>query len=235
MSEKACYIVGAGSFDGLLTYPEAGDLVIAADGGYTYLRKLGIDPDVLMGDFDSLEYVPEHEHLFRHSPIKDDTDMDLATAYAREHGYRRIYLYGGLGGRLDHTMGNFQLLTGLSRASVEAYLIGEGMIITAITAERIEFSRRAEGMISVFSMTNRSTGIRIRNLKYELSDAQMKCDKVLGVSNEFIGEKSSIEVQDGTLLIMWDLKNGMPTARAALADDENQKTETSKAELEEQI
>lgn len=214
--ERICWIVGAGSFDGLLGRPEKGDLVIAADGGYTYLNGLGIEPDVLLGDFDSLKRVPEHEHLLRHSPVKDDTDMALAAAYAKEQGYRTFYLYGGLGGRLDHTMGNFQLLTGLSKAGCRAYLIGEGLMITAITGERICFGKEASGMISVFSMDTIAEGISERNLKYQLQNAQMTNDRTLGVSNEFIGEESSIEVRQGTLLILWDARNGIPVERIAL-------------------
>ncbi|MCD8021752.1 MAG: thiamine diphosphokinase [Lachnospiraceae bacterium] len=89
--------------------PEPGDLVIAADGGYRYLQKLGVEPDILMGDFDSLEIVPEHRHLIRHSPIKDDTDMALAVAWAEKAGYETFFLYGGLGGRLDHSLANLLL------------------------------------------------------------------------------------------------------------------------------
>ena len=214
--EKVCWIVGAGSFDGLTGRPQKGDLVIAADGGYIYLKELGIEPDVLLGDFDSLKRVPEHEHLLRHSPIKDDTDMALAVAYAQDQGYHTFYLYGGLGGRLDHTMGNFQLLTGISKAGDRAYLIGEGQIITAITGERIRFSKEADGMISVFSMDTVASGIWEHNLKYQLRDAQMTNDKTLGVSNEFIGQESSIEVYQGTLLILWDAKNGLPMERTRL-------------------
>ena len=84
--KPACFIVGAGSFEGFLTPPQKGDLVIAADGGYVHLKKQGIEPDVLMGDFDSLDQVPDRE-LIRHSPMKDDTDMALAVAYARERGF----------------------------------------------------------------------------------------------------------------------------------------------------
>lgn len=217
ISEKACYIVGAGSFDKLDKLPQKGDLVIAADGGYAYLKQLGIWPDVLLGDFDSLAYVPEHDHILRHSPIKDDTDMALAAFYAQEKGYRLFYLYGGLGGkRLDHTMANFQLLTGLSRAGMKAYLIGENNIVTAITGERISFAKEAKGMISVFSMTDVSKGISETGLKYTLDNATLKNDKVLGVSNEFIGEESSISVQEGTLLVMWEEQNGLPVKREML-------------------
>ena len=234
-SEKACYIVGAGSFEKLDRLPQERDLVIAADGGYAYLKKLGIQPDVLLGDFDSLEYVPEHDHILRHSPIKDDTDMALAAFYAQEKGYRLFYLYGGLGGkRLDHTMANFQLLTGLSRAGMKAYLIGENNIVTAITGERISFAKEAEGMISVFSMTDTSTGIWEKGLKYTLDDAMLKNDKVLGVSNEFIGEESSISVQEGTLLVMWEERNGLPIQREVLKKTTNAESATTKNETQEE-
>lgn len=202
--------MGAGSFDGLLAMPRPEDFVIAADGGFTYLKELGIDPDVLMGDFDSLEQVPEHRKLIRHSPIKDDTDMALAAAYALEQGYDTLFLYGGLGGRLDHTIANLQLLTGLSRSGTQAYLIGEGVILTAVTEEKLCFADSAKGMVSVFCIGEKATGIREQGLKYEITDAEMTCDRALGVSNEFLGVESSIEVACGTLLVLWDQKNGLP-------------------------
>lgn len=220
MEEKVCYIVGAGSFDGLLEHPGSGDLVIAADGGYQYLKGIGIEPDVLMGDFDSLEQMPEHAHLFRHPREKDDSDMALAAFYGAEQGYRRFFLYGGLGGRLDHTMANFQLLTGMSRQGQEAYLIGEHLIITAITSERITFSAAASGVISVFSMTEEASGVWERGLKYPLADAKLVFDRVLGLSNEFTGVESSIEVHGGTLLILWDAANGMPVRRERIGGGE---------------
>lgn len=213
MERKTCFIVGAGSFDGMDIRPAEGDLVIAADGGYAYLKELGIEPDVLLGDFDSLEVMPEHHHLIRHSPIKDDTDMALAAYYAQEQGYTRFFLYGGLGGRLDHTFGNLQLLNGLSRAGAEVYLIGDGVVITAITNERITFDAGAEGMISVFCFGEPATGVWERGLKYTLTDATLTCDRALGVSNEFTGEESYIEVRKGTLVLLWDEKNGLPKKR----------------------
>ena len=213
MERKTAFIVGAGSFDGMMDKPGEGDLVIAADGGYTYLKELGVEPDVLLGDFDSLEVAPEHRHIIRHSPIKDDTDMALASAYAQEQGCTRLLLYGGLGGRLDHSIANLQLLMGLSRAGVEAYLIGEGNVITAITDERICFGAQAQGMISVFCLSEPAKGVWERGLKYSLTDATLSCDITRGVSNEFIGEESYIEVRDGTLVILWGQENGLAACR----------------------
>lgn len=250
--QKTCVIVGAGSFDGMSILPEQDDLIIAADGGYAYLKQMKIEPDVLLGDFDSLEIVPEHRHLIRHSPIKDDTDMALAAAYAAEQGCTRFLIYGGLGGRLDHTIANLQLLTGLSRNGAEAYLIGEGVIITAISGkkrhrqndapvctrevfptdfealscqnacsvsescvggEEICFGADAQGMISVFCQGRPASGVWEKGLKYTVSDVMLTDDRALGVSNEFLGCESSISVEFGTLLVMWDIKNGLPVRR----------------------
>ena len=210
MKGKTCFLVGAGSFDGMSIRPQPGDLVIAADGGYAHLKRLGIEPEVLLGDFDSLERVPEHSHIERHSPIKDDTDMALAAAYARAQGCTRFFLYGGLGGRLDHTLANLQLLAHLSRAGMEAYLIGEGKILTAATKERISFPAEAQGMLSVFCMGEKASGVWERGLKYELTDAVLTCERALGVSNEFTGRESSVSVKKGTLLLLWDEKNALP-------------------------
>lgn len=214
--DKTCFVVGAGSFDRMDIRPRPGDLVIAADGGYRYLQKLGLRPDILLGDFDSLELVPEHERLIRHSPIKDDTDMALAAACGEEEGYRRFILYGGLGGRMDHTIANLQLLTALSRKGYEAYLIGEENIVTAMTGERLTFSSHMQGMISIFCAGERAEGVTLRGLKYSLDHAVLTCDRALGVSNEFTGQPSSVEVERGTLLIMWNESEGMEESRASV-------------------
>lgn len=200
----------AADTDAALAVPGEGDLLIAADGGYRYLKSMGMEPDVLLGDFDSLEVVPEHRHLIRHSPIKDDTDMALAVAYAEAEGYQTFFLYGGLGGRLDHTLANLQLLTQMARKGQEVWLIGQGTILTAITNGRLLFSEQASGMISVFCQGEQARGVYESGLKYELENAVLTCDRALGVSNEFTGALGSIAVKDGTLLVMWDAANGLP-------------------------
>ena len=213
LTDRTCYIIGAGSFEHLLVPQEEHDLVIAADGGYRYCERLGLEPDVLLGDFDSLEIVPEHKRLIRHSPIKDDTDMALAAAYGESRGCRRFMLYGGLGGRLDHTMANLQLLTLLSRKGYAAYLIGEGSIITAVTDGKLVFGPSASGMISVFCAGEKAEGVSERGLKYSLDHTVLTCERALGVSNEFTGQESMIEVERGTLLVFWGESEGFEKSR----------------------
>ena len=83
-----CYIFGAGSFYGLRSRPEAGDLVIAADGGYAYCRASGVVPDLVIGDFDSLGEVPAGENVVRLPVEKDDTDTLAAIRLGLDRGFR---------------------------------------------------------------------------------------------------------------------------------------------------
>lgn len=116
--ENICYIVGAASLDGVRLSPRPGDYVIAADGGYRTLKARGIEPDFVMGDFDSLGYRPDHPNVETHPVMKDDTDLGLAVRWALAHGYRRLVMAGALGGRLDQTIASLQTLRGLTDAEL---------------------------------------------------------------------------------------------------------------------
>ncbi len=208
-----CVIVGAGEFDGFVTLPDPDDLVIAADGGYSSLQKYGIVPDVLLGDLDSLAQVPDFPNVIRYPSVKDDTDMAIAVDYAKKKGCREFFLYGGLGGRLDHSIANLQLLTGMAEERLEAYLIGQGMMITALCGESLTFSQNAAGMLSVFCAEKRAEGVLEEGLKYTLTDAVLTGERALGVSNEFTGCESRIAVKKGILWVMWNAGNGFPKKR----------------------
>lgn len=203
-----CYIFGAGGFDGLLTAPTPDDFVIAADGGFRYLETLGIDPDLVLGDFDSLGAPPEHPRVMRVPSEKDDTDMMLAMKTALERGYRTVIIYGGLGGpRIDHTLANIQTLQYAARRGAQAYLIGGGAVITSIQNGKLSFSEKFQGYISVFCGGDEARGIYLRGLKYPLTNAVLTSDVPLGVSNEFCGQPATVEVTDGVVVVTWQDKN----------------------------
>ena len=109
-----CYIVGAGENYGLDFIPDEGDYIIAVDGGYQYLTQENIPADLVIGDFDTLRYVPEHPNVIKLPPEKDDTDTGWAVKEGWKRGYREFVLYGVTGGRISHTMANVQLLAGLA-------------------------------------------------------------------------------------------------------------------------
>lgn len=126
MEGPICYIVGAGTFYEEGFAPERGDFVIAADGGYQILLERGVTMDLVVGDFDSIGFRPDHPNVVDLPVEKDDTDMMAAIRLGRERGFRSFCLYGGTGGRVDHTLANLQSLVWLSRRGCQGALIGDG-------------------------------------------------------------------------------------------------------------
>ena len=172
--ENICYIVGAASLDGVRLSPRPGDYVIAADGGYRTLKARGIEPDFVMGDFDSLGYRPDHPNVETHPVMKDDTDLGLAVRWALAHGYRRLVMAGALGGRLDQTIASFQTLRGLTDAGAQGWLIGCGWVVTAVQNGTLAFPAGMEGTVSVFSSGDAARGVTLRGLLYEITDAELR-------------------------------------------------------------
>lgn len=204
MKKKLVCIVGAGELDpGELNIPK-GAFVIAADGGLRHLDKSGISPDLIMGDFDSLGHIPKRENVIYHKPEKNDTDTMLAVKHALEMGAETILIYGGLGGRFDHSIANLQTLHYIANHGAMGFLIGGGSVCTVIRGGAVAFDEGMRGFISVFSMTEVSAGVCLTGLKYPLCDYDISCDFPLGVSNEFTGLPATISVKRGALAIIWE-------------------------------
>lgn len=202
MKKGICYIVGAGECSRLLLHPQREDMVIAVDGGYDVLKGQRID--LVVGDFDSLSYVPEHPHVIQLPPEKDDTDMMIAIKEGLRIGYRCFHIYGGTGGRLSHTVANFQCLAYLLEKGAKGYLIDAQEVTTMIHNDSMEFPASYKGYLSVFSYEKEARGVTLKGLKYSLSDATLDSRIPLGVSNEFTGKPSSVSVKEGTLLLIYE-------------------------------
>ncbi len=204
---KRCVIFCAGEFDKLAA-PLGGALVIAADGGYAHTQKLGIVPDMILGDFDSLGFVPADATVY---PVeKDDTDAMLAIRAGLDAGCTDFVIYGALDGpRLDHTLANLQSLLFLASHGARGTLVGLKNIIITVQNGAIVFPGDFSGTVSLFCMGQPAKGVSIRGLKYELEDGCLTADYPLGVSNQFIGKESRITVEDGCLLVLLDTANGM--------------------------
>lgn len=204
---KRCFIFAAGTFYGLREQPVEGDLVIAADAGYLHCRKCGIVPDVLLGDFDSME-MPEGVANICKLPVeKDDTDTMAALRYALEAGCDTVYLYGGTGGkRLDHTLANLQSLLFLRRQGVRGYCYDDDFVWTVIENESLTIEKTVEwGLVSVFCLGDRAEGIDERGLQYPLSNGVLTPDFPLGVSNHILEDTAEVTVRKGALLVGWQL------------------------------
>ena len=201
-SKRICCIFGAGEYYGdTVEIPDA-ELIIAADAGIAFLENNGIVPDIAVGDFDSFHNAVNAKQTLRLPVEKDDTDTLAAVREGLKRGCNTFYIYGGTGGRTAHTLANIQTLAFINERGAQAYLIGKNEIFTVIDKE-ISFDEKMRGYISVFAMGT-ARGVNISGLKYELSNAELTDSFPLGVSNEFIGKKSSISVNNGKLLIVYN-------------------------------
>lgn len=205
-----CYIFGAGDRGGLCARPGGGDYVIAADGGLRICQAEGISPDLVAGDFDSLGREPENMQTLRVPVEKDDTDMMLAIKLGLERGYRVFHIYGGAGGRLDHTIANLQSLIYVAEHGGRAYLFDRDFVYTALKDGEITLSGPEDGIFSVFCFSGRAEGIYESGCKYPLRDAVLESGFPLGVSNHFLKGPARISVRRGMLVIGWQNGGACP-------------------------
>ncbi len=206
-----CVIFCAGGFDSLAEPIGQGDLILAADGGLCHVQKLGITPHVILGDFDSLGYVPRDATVF--PTQKDETDCLLAVQYGLERGYRRFVIYGGADGdRLDHTVANFQTLQYLADRDAKGYLIGHKSIATVVKNGCMQFPPEAKGYLSVFCMGAVARGVSLQGLAYTLDRGVLTAGFPLGVSNRFTGKQAMVSVEDGSVLLIYERENAITGA-----------------------
>ncbi len=205
-----CVSFCAAAFDALAAPLMDGDFLLAADGGLRHLQSLGLTPHGIIGDFDSLNYVPAGAQVF---PVEnDDTAAMLAARKGLELGCREFLFYGALDGpRLDHTIANFQPLQFLADHGATGFLVGRDYLVTVIRNERLTFPETAEGILSLFCLGPDAEGVTLKNLHYPLQNGTLTAGFPLGVSNHFIGKSAGISVQQGSLLALWDRKNGFPS------------------------
>lgn len=212
MMQGKCFVIGAGDLTmGELSVSE-NDFVIAVDGGLSYCSILNVEPHMIIGDFDSLsqgekqalevlkEEIPER--IITLPTVKDDTDMLVALKYGLELGYKDFRIYGGTGGRFDHTLANIQCLLFLKNSGATGYLVdGTGMIFV-IQNEAVHLNKNLEGVLSLFCLGKEAKGVCVENMKYSVKDYMLRNDYPIGISNEFVGEEAVISVEDGELVCM---------------------------------
>lgn len=204
---KRGFIFAAGTFFGLRIVPRAGDFIIAADAGYENCRGAGLEPHLLLGDFDSMDQPESTADVVRLPVEKDDTDTLAAVKAALEQGCQEIIIYGGTGGkRLDHTLANLQTLFYIRRRGARGYLCDDDFLWTVIENESITIPREVEwGIVSVFPLSGRAEGIDERGFQYPLENAVLTAEYPLGVSNHILEDTAQITVRRGALAVGWEL------------------------------
>lgn len=208
---KKALLIGAAPLDSneFINYFKKDEFtLIAIDGGYEYCIQNQIVPDILVGDFDTF---PENKvgpvnQIIMLNPIKDDTDTFYIIKKLINEGYEEFYIFGCLGGKLDHTIANIQILRYLTNMHKKAYLFEKDKVLFSLSDESISFSDKARGFISIFSLSN-SACTTIKGLKYNVTKFKIDNDIPIGISNEFIGTSSSIEIQNGAVILYTNCTN----------------------------
>ena len=202
-----CFIYAAGSFFGLRERPRPGDLQIAADAGLRLCRQLGRTPDLVLGDFDSMDVSEAPADALRVPVEKDDTDTSLALREGLRRGCGEFFIYGGTGGRrLDHTLANLQSLAFLRENGARGWLYDRDFVYTVMKNETLSLRREVDwGLVSLFALGDRARGVTLTGLQYPLDHAELTCAFPLGVSNHFAAETATVTVEDGLLLVGQEL------------------------------
>lgn len=176
--------------------------VVCADSGYVYANKLGITPDVVIGDYDSLGFIPDTDsEIFTFPAEKDDTDLMLAIKEAMKRGYKDFDIYGALGGRFDHTFSNIQALAYISVHGGVGRIISEHEEIVLLVPGSYTFAKKDGYSLSLFSYTDVVEELDISGVKYS-ARTDLVNSFPLGISNVIIDEHAKISFTGGRLLVV---------------------------------
>lgn len=181
----------------------AGNFVICADSGYKYAEKLGIVPDMIMGDFDSYRgELPENTEIYRSIPEKDDTDTMLAVKTALSRGFTEIILYGALGKRFDHAFANIQTLLYAYENGCNMRIADADNEITVQGAGETYYKKRDGWYFSIFALTETVLINKYSGVKYPLENYVLKSSFPIGVSNEITADSAFLHINSGIVLVI---------------------------------
>ena len=208
-----CVIISAGQildYERAKSFLQSDDFFIFCDGGLTHAEKLGVIPDLIVGDFDSCDSsdlskysgTTDHPQIIKLPREKDDTDTLYAAKLAVERGYDDFLFLGAMGGRFDHALGNVSILLYLHGLGKKALLVDDysRMQIAGRDTIRIE---DACSYFSVLTVAGDVSGVTIKNAKYPLENASLSADFQLGISNEVLpGQVAEVSVEQGRVILV---------------------------------
>ena len=205
---KVAIIANGDFFQSMIDLPKGGRL-IAVDGGGRHCLKLGLSPEVIIGDLDSLmafeltELESRGAKMIRYPIDKDETDLELALDYALDQGASEITLYGLLGGRWDMTISNLMLLASPRFAGINFRVIeGNTEMFILRGGETIDLSGQPGDNVSVIPLDGNVQGLTYDGLKWPLKNADLSFGTPRGVSNQFLKETAQLNLNDGTALVI---------------------------------
>lgn len=183
------------------------DKLVCADGGARHLKNMGLTPQVIIGDMDSLtpeilaHFMERGSRIRRHPGEKKETDTQLALEYAWQLLPREVRIYGGMGGRIDHTLANISLLAAGANKGVPTKLVDEWCEVSVITK-----STAIEGLIgqtvSLLPLASPAAGIDLKGFAYPLDGGRMELGAPYGISNLLAADRAVVSIATGSLLLV---------------------------------
>lgn len=201
---RRAVIVGSAkinNYEKIKEYLKENDFFVYCDGGLKHMEKLGVKPNLIVGDFDS----HENPHMDSETIVlpceKDDTDTCHALKVCIERGFKDFLFIGCIGERMDHTMGNVSLLIMLKEKGLSGIMLDDYSEISIVKDE--ECIDDSFSYFSLITLSDISEGITIKNAKYPLENASLKSGFQLGISNEVIkGKTATVSCKSGNLLLI---------------------------------
>ena len=205
---RRCVIVGGApieNYERIRSYLDLNDFNILCDSGLKHCDELCIQPDLIVGDFDSYAKPEVETETIQLPTVKDDTDTVHALKLAVSRGYHDFLLIGMTGRRLDHTLGNVAMLIKLDELGLKGLIVDDYSEMTVISNATVEIDDSMP-YFSTIAVAGAVKDITIKNAKYPLDHAVIEPGYQYGISNEVLpGKKAAITVADGRILLIRDI------------------------------
>lgn len=180
------------------------DFIICADGGYKHAERAKISPDMIIGDFDSSEFPGNSAAEILRLPIsKDDTDTFRCVKEALRRGFEEIVIFGGTGGRIDHSFANISLLSYIRSHGARGTLLDENNLLTLVSRGETLIKGKKGERFSIFPFGCQSCTLSLSGFEYELNRGVLRADSPIGISNVITEDCAYVCVYEGQALIIF--------------------------------
>lgn len=188
----------------LIENVHSNDFIICADGGYKYAEKANLIPDIIIGDFDSAE-IPQKQNIeiLKLPTKKDDTDTFRCVKEALNRNFDEIIIFGGTGGRMDHTYANISILRYIRSHNAKGILVDENNLLTIISDEEMTVENKVGERFSIFPFGCERCVVTLSGFEYSLDKGILLSEEPIGISNVIIEKSARVKIHEGSAVIIF--------------------------------
>ncbi len=199
-----CVVIGGGDCTPELIKANISDndFIICADSGYDMAVKANIQPDLLIGDFDSITSFAQNVETITLPVEKDLTDCEAAYNEGVKRDFNSFLLLGGTGGRFEHTFANISVMARASREGNNFIIVDDRHVFHAVTNKSLKIPYSPDKQISVFAFGENAVGVTEKGFHYQIEDYTLNPFVPMGISNDIVEDYGEISVKKGTLIII---------------------------------